>query len=404
MADYGLSSNERPAVLVVDDDESPRHLAAAYVAQLGFPVHAAANGAEALRLIEREPIAIVISDWNMAPVDGLALCREIRARDIGRYVYVVLLTARSGRENLLEGMRNGADDFLVKPVDREHLQVRLRAAERITTLERGLRQREAELDAAFGTLRRDLEAAAFAQRQLLPASPVHHGNVTCASGQVASAIVSGDVINVVPLSSNRLVVYALDVCGHGARAALRASVLSHFLDADRLRDEKGASSPAEIATSLNARFPSGDDGLDYFTMLLAVIDRDLGTVRFCQAGFPPLLHLPAIGAPRLVGAGGPAVGLFAESRFDEQELAFGPGDRLLIVSDGLLEARSPMGEAFGADRLVALAEKQQGRPAAACTAALLAAVGAWHELSDPPDDISIVCLDHKGDAHANRLA
>lgn len=395
---------ERPLVLVVDDDAMPRRLAAAYVAQLGFPVLSAADGEEALRLIEREPVTIVISDWNMTPVDGLALCREVRARDHGRYVYLVLLTARSGREDLLAGMRSGADDFLVKPVDRERLQVRLRAAERIISLERGLREREAQLDVALAALREDLEAAAFAQRQLLPAPNVHHGALTCATRQVASSIVSGDIVNVVRLCPERLVLYALDVCGHGARAALRASVLRHHLDGASLRSNAGSGSPATMVAELNERFPSGDDGLDYFTMLLAVVDAGSGEVRFCQAGFPPMIHLPAGGGSRLVGAGGPAVGFFPGTTFEEQRLALADGDRLLIASDGMLEARSSNGEAFGAERLMACAERLGHLTAEACAASLLETLRAWHEDDDPPDDITLICLDHRGDTHANRLA
>jgi CheY-like chemotaxis protein len=98
----------------------------------------AVNGAEAWRLLENTEYPVVISDWMMPEMDGLELIRRIRARAAARYVYTLLLTARSQKEDVVEGMEAGADDFVTKPFDRDELRVRLRAAERILGLEHSL--------------------------------------------------------------------------------------------------------------------------------------------------------------------------------------------------------------------------------------------------------------------------
>ena len=88
---------------------------------------------------------MVITDWMMPEMDGSGLLRRIRASQRPGYVYAILLTAKSQKEDLVEGMEAGADDFLTKPFDRDELRVRLRAGERIIRLEHHLRETQAAL-------------------------------------------------------------------------------------------------------------------------------------------------------------------------------------------------------------------------------------------------------------------
>jgi two-component system cell cycle response regulator len=87
---------------------------------------------------------VVISDWKMRGMTGLELCRNIRSHG-GRFAYFILVTSRDKREDILEGMGVGADDYLVRPLDLDELQVRLIAAARVTALHRQLSQQRHEL-------------------------------------------------------------------------------------------------------------------------------------------------------------------------------------------------------------------------------------------------------------------
>jgi signal transduction histidine kinase len=139
-------------VLIADDEPVSRRLLQSYLQKWGYEVAAAADGAEAWRLFEAGPVPVVITDWMMPEVDGLALIRRIRAARLPGYVYAILLTARSQKEDLVEGMEAGADDFLTKPFDRDELRVRLRAAERIIRLERDLADQNRALREAQSAL------------------------------------------------------------------------------------------------------------------------------------------------------------------------------------------------------------------------------------------------------------
>ena len=125
-------------VLIADDEPVSRRLLQSYLQKWGYEVTAAQDGAEAWRLFRGGDFPIVITDWMMPEMDGLELVRRIRAAHRPGYVYAILLTARSQKEDLVEGMEAGADDFLTKPFDRDELRVRLRAAERIVELEHSL--------------------------------------------------------------------------------------------------------------------------------------------------------------------------------------------------------------------------------------------------------------------------
>jgi signal transduction histidine kinase len=132
-------------ILIADDDSVSRHFLQYYLQKWGYEVTAAQDGAEAWRLFEGGLFPMVITDWMMPEMDGSGLLRRIRASQRPGYVYAILLTARSQKQDLVEGMEAGADDFLTKPFDRDELRVRLRAGERIIRLEHHLRETQAAL-------------------------------------------------------------------------------------------------------------------------------------------------------------------------------------------------------------------------------------------------------------------
>lgn len=122
-------------VLVVDDDLSMLRLLERYVAADGHAVLTAANGLEALRLLKRDGVRLVITDWMMPEMDGLELCRSIRTSQATQSVYVIILTGHTDKGRLVEAFDAGADDFLSKPPDRQELLARVRAGKRILKLQ-----------------------------------------------------------------------------------------------------------------------------------------------------------------------------------------------------------------------------------------------------------------------------
>lgn len=122
-------------VLVVDDSRLQRRILKAMLSRWGFRVREAASGGEALALCRGHPPDLVLSDWMMPGMTGLAFCRAFRAERVEGYGYFILLTSKGEKDEVAEGLDAGADDFLTKPVDMDELTARLRVAERVLALQ-----------------------------------------------------------------------------------------------------------------------------------------------------------------------------------------------------------------------------------------------------------------------------
>lgn len=125
-------------VLVVDDDKLPRKVILSGLKKRGFSVLEASNGIEALELLSDDDIGVLIADWMMPEMDGIELCRRIRGREDAPYLYILMLTSRSEKGDLLEGFDAGVDGYLNKPPDLDELKARIDAGMRVVRLERSL--------------------------------------------------------------------------------------------------------------------------------------------------------------------------------------------------------------------------------------------------------------------------
>jgi two-component system, cell cycle response regulator len=135
-----LESLPRCRVLVVDDDELVRAQLSALLRMGGYDVLTAASGEEAVRCLETQGCQIVLTDWQMPDMDGLALCRQLRLKHAESYVYVLMLTVRSRKSDILAGLSAGVDDYVIKGASAEELLARLQVGRRITRLEQSLRK------------------------------------------------------------------------------------------------------------------------------------------------------------------------------------------------------------------------------------------------------------------------
>ena len=132
-------------ILVAEDDPVSSRLLTKKLRQLGHEVRAADNGAAAWECIQIEAFPVVITDWMMPIYDGLELCRRIRSLVDREYCHVIMLTCKNSREERLQALGSGVDDFLPKPVDMEELAARLQIAERMLEIQYQLAAKNKEL-------------------------------------------------------------------------------------------------------------------------------------------------------------------------------------------------------------------------------------------------------------------
>ncbi|THB69204.1 MAG: PAS domain S-box protein [Desulfovibrio sp.] len=263
--------------------------------------------------------------------------------------------------------------------------------------EQALLETNRQLEERQKLLERDMDAAGEIQRQLLPKTLPFPEKLEIAWRFEPSIAVGGDIFNVIPLGSNSVGIYILDVSGHGVDSALVAVSVSQ-----QLRPENGlvqwtgeaddpalATPPCQVVQRLDAAFPV--ERFDKFmTLTYLVLDTDSGMIRYCNAGHPPPLLIRADGEVVLLEEGGTIIGLGGITPFSEGMDRLGAGDTLLFYTDGVIEYEGSQDEPFGQERLVQEVNDLQGHKVESLLDSLLLRLYRYGDFAEPSDDITLL--------------
>ncbi len=340
----------------------------------GYSVDEAASGEEGLERAALRRPDFVMSDWMMPGMDGLQFCRLFRERSGEDYGYFILLTSKKEVDDIARGLDAGADDFLTKPVNGNELRARISAGERIINMQRELSTKNqmiletlSKLQDAYDVIDRDLLQAKKIQESLVPELDRDFGGGRVSLLLKPCGHIGGDLVGMFSPGKDRVGFYSIDVSGHGITSAMMTarigSYLSHAYLDHNIGVQRGAGtgydlrSPLDVARALNDRLLADIGNEEYFTMVYGTADLDSGRVRLVQAGHPHPLLIRANGDLEYIGRGGTPIGLVSEVVHDQLELDMGPGDRLLLYSDGFTEAQLKDGEMLGQDGLLRLARQ-----------------------------------------------
>ena len=407
----GMSAPDAPPhVLVVDDSRAQRHMLSMQLRRWGYRVSDSDSALTALNICAAQEIDIVISDWMMPGLTGIEFCR--RFRDLGqeRYGYFILLTSKSEKTAIADGLEAGADDFLAKPVSGNELRARLRAGERMLAMQAELLAKNrivartlSELQELYDSLDRDLIEARKLQQTLIRDRVRDYGWAKASLMLRNSGRVGGDLVGSFKVDENRVAIYAIDVSGHGVASAMMTARLAGFLTGSspdqNLAFHKGPDGshallpPHAVADRFNRLMLEEIQAEQYFTMVFAVVDRVAARLSLVQAGHPYPMLLRASGHVVRLGNGGLPVGLLPEAQYDTCEVTIKPGDRLVIVSDGITECPCLSGDDFGEDGLSDSLSRLVHLSGPDLLEALVRDLGQAAGTMSFPDDVSGVVLD-----------
>lgn len=402
-------------VLVVDDSKAQRKILQMQLTRWGYQVTEAASGDEALALCLAQDFNIVLSDWMMPGMSGLEFCKAFRALPREGYGYFILLTSKSEKAEIADGLDNGADDFLTKPVSSDELRARLRAGERILGMQDELVEKNRligstlqKLQELYDSLDRDLIEARKLQQTLVRDRLRDFGAGKAALMLRPSGHVGGDLVGSFVINPHRIVVYSVDVSGHGVASAMMTARLAGLLSgaspdqnialktaADGARD---AWPPAIVAGRLNRMMLEELQVDQYFTLCYAEINLQTGLATLVQAGHPHPLVLRAHGAIERLGDGGLPIGLIDGADYPQTSVSLQPGDRLFLVSDGVTECPNPQGEELGSEGLIRILNHNSVLHSQDLLEALLWDLNTFAGGGVFPDDVSGLIFDYLGPA------
>ncbi len=371
--------------LIIEDSASDAELLLAYLRRGGYlpQYKRVETAADLVTAMNEQKWDIIFSDHNMPQFSSTAALEIVRASDLD--VPFLIVSGSIGEEMAVASMKAGAQDYLMKgnltrlvgAVDRELKEAEDRCARQLA--ERTLLAREEEL-----------RIAREVQQQLFPRVMPLVGGYDLAGASCPAEATGGDYFDFITCPGGGIYVVVADVTGHGLGPALLMTDVRAYLRALVLLDR-----PIEDLMALTRHLLVADLDSDRFiTMLIAKFLPFEGVLKVINAGHPTGYILGPDGAVKAeLGATAPALGIDAE---EERLISFGvqmeAGDMAILLTDGMLEARSPQGEEFGVPRLLATLRRERGRPAAEMIKILFDEVRQFGAPGGLQDDITAVLL------------
>nr|WP_252731315.1 SpoIIE family protein phosphatase [Lentibacter algarum] len=393
--------------MVVDDSKLQRTILRVSLKKWGYRVAEVTSGSEAVEFCEHTSPDLVISDWMMPEMDGIEFCKRFKALQNERFGYFILFTSKSESTEIAQGLENGADDFLTKPVSSTELRARLVAGERILEMERELKRKNHlinatldELKALYTTIDNDLIEAKQLQQSLVRERYKDFGTARISLLLQSSGHVGGDLVGFFPINDEEVGLYAIDVSGHGISSALMTARLAGYMSSaskdQNIAIVKHASegyvplAPAKVVTSLNDLVLREMTTEHYFTLIYAIANLKTGRVQLSQAGHPHPLVQRRNGTIESLGAGGLPVGLLPDATYEEFETSLESGDRLLLFSDGVSECMRDDGTLFDDEGVVEFLQTRSDSNSAELLDNLVFTLDRFVGGNDFSDDVSAI--------------
>ena len=366
-----------PLILIVDDNPSSVEILQMRLAANNYDVLTASDGEEGLALAREKQPDLILLDIMMPKLDGVEVCRLLKTDTSLPFMPIIMVTAKTGTKDVVEGLEAGADEYLTKPVDHTALVARVKSMLRIKELHDTVVEQSAQLTI-------QLKTATRIQSLFWPDIPELKAGSHIWAASAPAKYVGGDLYDVIPLPDESLLAYVADVSDKGVPAALIMAALSTTIRSEaRLQSEVD-----KLLEMVNIRTHklAAEEGF-FATIALVRYWPHNGRLPLAKGGHLPPLWIHQGEVHHLSQASGISLGITPDVRYQKEELDLTPGEALLLYTDGVVEARNDDKELFGSDRLKDSIQGAIGPPRGK---ALLRALRRWQGNAPDSDDVTLL--------------
>lgn len=327
-------------ILIIDDDPFILILLNKILQEEGYDITTASSGEEGLIQAKAIQPALIICDWVMTGIEGIEVCQTIKQDPQLAAAFFILLTNRSESHDLITGLDAGADDFLSKPIAAGELKARVRAGLRLYQANQALKSSAQTLQQQTEKLESELAEAAAYVRSLLPKAITTP--ISIQHCFLPSQHLGGDCFDYYWLDADHLVIYLLDVSGHGLGAALPSVFIQNLLRSQSLPD-LNFYQPAQVLATLNKLFRMSEQNERYFTIWYGLYNHATQQLTYASAGHPPALLIAPDDAgqtqAQLLKMRSLPIGIYPDAAYTEAIVSIPAHSALYIFSDGIYEVR-----------------------------------------------------------------
>ena len=385
-----IKGAEKKLLLLVDDDSENIQVVHSILKDR-YKIRVAMDGFKALELAKTKPFPdLILLDVIMPHMDGYEVCRRLKADPRTHEIPIIFLTGKTEVADETRGFEVGAVDYIHKPfsppIVTARVQTHLMLREAHDTVARQLL-----------AINSELEMAREIQLSILPREIPHPQGLEIAARYLPMSSVAGDFYDFIVVDDKHIGILIADVSGHGLSAALIASMLQTALAAQ----SPHASDPAQVLSGLNQAL-YGKFQSHYVTAAYLFVDTDKRTVNYAGAGHQPLLLWQSkTGRAAELVENGLMLGPFSDSKYSAITFSLEKGDRIVLITDGIVEAKDSSENEFGMERLQQIVESNHTLPASRFADALLYGLSGWSEHaigSGQLDDITLLAIDFNSTA------
>lgn len=370
-------------ILVIDDSKLNRAIIKKNLGQLNMHVDEAADGNEGLAALEKKDYDLILVDHIMPNLDGFGFLRNFKKYIENRFVPVILMTGTDDLNSKIKGLRIGADDFLLKPLNEKELLARVFSLLRLKNAHDELYEKNKQIQW-------ELTAAKKVQQYIIPKdfTGISYPNISGRYFPIED--IGGDYFDCYDIDNDHTVFIIADVTGHGIPAALVMSMSKMIFNFYSSRYKSPARCLEEVNITLRGLLLDGQ----YLTCFYIVYNHTEKRIFFSNAGHTKALFYRASkDAVLALDTKGLFLGISDDNSFEEKSLKVEKNDRLFMYTDGLTEIKAADKDEYGEKRLALFIKNHNSLKGDDFCTELLNDIEEYVSLAERSDDIAFLNIE-----------